>query len=827
MKKLSYLLIVLIVGLSALLISCLTTTPSESATDNTPQETASVKPSKPQETVQVVPPSVENLSGTESAWLPGQVQDKLKSNMQEYLGLRTVVDSNAEKNLKKLQAESESGARDENTAIELGKITTAKYGLFSKIRKTSYGYSITVDYTDLTTGVQVASATSKEYSKSEYLYGSTGAVDEVTLALANKLDIKLNNQTKNLLATGSAGFSVDDQLALAKQNEEQYQKLMRQYDEDLKKLSVSNDLSAIENKKKIEAEKALLAEKQKSEQKRLAELAAQKQQAESDAKLEAERSIELKTQRDNLAAQAATKAAEVRRLKLDKQGVLGQINVIESKKKALVEIRQAVEARCVELYDQMKKDKKAEEEKIRNAPWSSVELNNGQPTEAARQRRELKIATSNDNLQNKFFADCDGVLKAASLQDVSLLAEIRADQKALEKARTVSSLSDELKINYGLYDGSKNGWVTYLNLYSEGVLLYSDSFLLGYEALTGKKAPNLAKEMNDTVINEYANTVDMYNSLLTRGDPILYYELDYIVKAENDDKPSQYVFLFNRIRAINTISGKTVQTTTLAKTQAKTMTPAQDLREFVGIVTKEKAKYNPTKYKVESYMVSKNLSRSEAINTIIKEDELLSQYKVMGITMISISGKNFEMLSTEVTQKLYTLVMGKNPSSFKGDKLPVECVSWYDAVQFCNALSNKFGLSPVYTINGTTVTQNASANGFRLPTEAEWEYAAKGGENFTYAGSSNINEVAWYYGNSNYRTHSVAQKKANGYGLYDMSGNVLEWCWDVNPRSGNGRCLRGGSWYNDADNCGVSYRYWSHADSRCSYMGFRVVRNIK
>ena len=158
---------------------------------------------------------------------------------------------------------------------------------------------------------------------------------------------------------------------------------------------------------------------------------------------------------------APERAEQVRQLKLEKQGVLGQINVIESKKKALIEIRQAVEARCLELFEQMTKDKKTEEEKIRNAPWSSVELNNGQPTEAAKQRRENKIVANKKNLTEKFFTDCDGVKKAAEPQDAALLAEIRADLNALEIVRTVSSLSDELKVTFGEYDGSRNGWNAY------------------------------------------------------------------------------------------------------------------------------------------------------------------------------------------------------------------------------------------------------------------------------------------------------------------------------------------------------------------------------
>ena len=207
--------------------------------------------------VQVIIQESINLAGSEAAWLPGQIQDKLKANFQEYLGMKTVVDSKSEAALKKLQAESESAARDESTAIELGKITTAKFAVFTKLRKTGTGYTISIDFTDLTTGEQMASTTSKEYSKAEYLYGSTGAVDELTLALANKLGIKISDLNKNLLASGSASFSLDDQLALARQNEEQFRKQMSAYDAELSKLMTSNDINAIQNKNRIEAEKAL------------------------------------------------------------------------------------------------------------------------------------------------------------------------------------------------------------------------------------------------------------------------------------------------------------------------------------------------------------------------------------------------------------------------------------------------------------------------------------------------------------------------------------------------------------------------------------------
>ncbi len=174
------------------------------------------------------------------------------------------------------------------------------------------------------------------------------------------------------------------------------------------------------------------------------------------------------------------------------------------------------------------------------------------------------------------------------------------------------------------------------------------------------------------------------------------------------------------------------------------------------------------------------------------------------------------------------------------DNNPVMEISWYGAIVFCNYLSEMEGLTPVYDLNDWSCNWNA--NGYRLPTEAEWEYAARGGnqsQGYKYSGSNNVDEVAWYSSNSGGHTHEIGTKQPNELGIYDMSGNVWEWCWDwysssyyssspqdnpKGPDSGSYRVLRGGSWYYDANFVRVAYRGNLNPGFTSHGRGFRILR---
>ena len=215
-----------------------------------------------------------------------------------------------------------------------------------------------------------------------------------------------------------------------------------------------------------------------------------------------------------------------------------------------------------------------------------------------------------------------------------------------------------------------------------------------------------------------------------------------------------------------------------------------------------------------------------------------------------VSLPSFLMSIYEITQEQYQSVMDSNPAYFKfGDNYPVESVSWYDAMNFCNKLSDMAGFERCYNDTTYLFSCDFSKNGFRLPTEAEWEYACRvGTETEYYTGndlgsdgwtSTDLDVAGWYDGNSDNKTHSVGQKVPNAWGLYDMHGNVWEWCNDwydskyyslspsydpTGPSSVSNRVLRGGGWNNSTTYCRSASRFGDNPALKLNILGFRVVR---
>ena len=204
--------------------------------------------------------------------------------------------------------------------------------------------------------------------------------------------------------------------------------------------------------------------------------------------------------------------------------------------------------------------------------------------------------------------------------------------------------------------------------------------------------------------------------------------------------------------------------------------------------------------------------------------------------------RDFFLGTTEVTQGFYEYIVGENPSRFRhcGASCPVENVSFFDVVHFLNTLSDREKLPRCYRGSPPDVQfVGMECLGYRLPSEAEWEYAARASESFLLAGGNEPDEVAWHKGNAQERTHPVGQKRPNSFGLYDMSGNVLEWCTDwyweyttenktdpIHHIQTESKVGRGGSWFEDAMQSRISERYYEDPKFQYDLLGFRIAQTI-
>ena len=291
-------------------------------------------------------------------------------------------------------------------------------------------------------------------------------------------------------------------------------------------------------------------------------------------------------------------------------------------------------------------------------------------------------------------------------------------------------------------------------------------------------------------------------------------------------------------------------------------------------------KINLTQKEIESILnllikdieeISKKRNNNQQIESILSETAMYKKKNIEVKDMVLVKGGEYkpsflkeekeifdiEVCKYQVTQAMWEEIMGNNPSTFKGGNKPVNMISWWGAIEYCNKLSEKYGLIPVYDLSrwteqilmikqldGKVVAPDEAdflkTEGFRLPTDIEWEWFARGGKigqktgsfNYKYSGSNNIDEVAWYFKNSSINKksskeiHEVALKKANQLGIYDCSGNLWEWIYDIDENFGKRRKIRGGCYYSDPEVCTVLFCHSELSAKTFDNIGFRVVRTV-
>ena len=763
----------------------------------------------------IVVSSGENLSAAERAWLPASVKDELESNLQSYTKYSFV--SSSESKIKELQKKSETAGFDEKSAIELGKLTSAGHAIFVITRKTGNSYTVTAELTNLTTGKVVAKSVSSAKKKIDTVSAIDGsAVDEVTIDLCQKLGVSLTNTQKYLLQNGSLNVSGTDQMALYNQEVENYNKQISNFDAEIAKLMKSNSIDAITQKQKLESEKALAEEKRKAAEANKLRLAEIEKAKKEEAAATAGRTEEQQKKILEVSKSVNEKAAELRKLKTENLSALGKIKLVEAKKAALIEIRNNVKNEQKAISVNYKKEYDAKIAEVKNAPWRTAEKDeDGKPAKEAIRERENKVLSLERERDKVCLAAQKKIAQATYDNQVAVMADILIDEENMpQTSYYANNLNNNLRVKIGNYSRSNDGWKVNYTVLCDGVEIGSSEGFIEYSALEKFIPSGMGK----------FDAVDMYDSLFKCGEPVLTFEISYTVK-EDPLEISTYTFSFSKLKCFDT---NTVAVDAFGALKAKNNTTAGE--KFTKI-----RKIRPGNDWGEKGYKERVIAKER--EAIAKERE-----KILA-DLVKIPGVNYKIGKTEVTQRLYKKVMGSNPSENKGDDKPVENVSWYDAIYFCNKLSEEFGYKPVYSVDGISdvrkwnytphngdsirgeVTQNTKANGFRLPTVEVWEYAARGGQNYTYSGSNDLDEVGWA-SKSWDKTHTVGYKKANGYGFYDMSGNVWEWCWDVDPSRSDHRYNRGGSFYiRGYNDCEISSRRSYFDNIRFYDLGFRIVCN--
>ncbi|MDE7291000.1 MAG: hypothetical protein K2N58_03040 [Treponemataceae bacterium] len=503
------------------------------------------------------------LTNIQDSWLSNHLQNLIEENLQKYTDFTTVVDEAAERKVKEQQRRSESTAHSESDIIEIGKLVNAKYALFSYARKAGNAYTLTIHFTNLTTGVQRASITSRQYGKLEELYAHPGAVDEVTLALCERLGIILSTAQKYVLQHGEAELTINQQIELERKEQERFRQQMKDLDKQIIALKTSTEVDAETQQKKLEALRAMNEQKLKAAQEREKRLREDQKKRQADMVAEESRKKESIQRRNKMSAEIEIKVKNLRATKVQNANIMERIAFLETRKKTFNELQNELAKRKEEIDHAADEEFNLKKAEIEARPWRAAELADGEPTATAKERRNGEIESIMKKL--KMQAEKEKFIVEKELQPTSraLLDEIITDYRNLENITvTISSIRNEKDVQYsiGTFNGDKNYWPVLLYFYNDGkesIGQYQTS--ISYQTVTGKKPFSemsfyYNKEQEEEAYNDFLDTVDMYNSLFARTVPVLTYEVDYTVEPWTI--PSQYRICFKKLRIKDTQSEK-------------------------------------------------------------------------------------------------------------------------------------------------------------------------------------------------------------------------------------------------------------------------------
>lgn len=492
---------------------------------------------------------VADVPSSEQNWLGVSVADKLETNLTHYTDFVFINRVN-QKQILDIQKEYEGQIYDSSTALKVGELVQANYGLFVTIKKGGSKYTVTIRYTDLTSGKNITTVNGNGDSTDELYIGHGCTIDLLTIDLCDALNIPLTQTEKYIIMNGEKDLTADQKAKLYDEKIKLFEAQIVDLNKKIESASVSSDIKDDTYKKMLESEKKLADEKLRvvrENQRRAEEEAAKRRE---DAERDAKRSAAQREKIEEMSLELKKKYEILRSKKLDNEPILGRIKVIELKKKALLEIQADIDQEIEILNIQTNEKIEKKHDEIMNRPISVVEQGEYADTLSegakANRAREFELAKQEiiDNLKDDAKHLNDELIK----ENKKLLNEIHKDYNGLKNV-VVSSLSDDLTVDFGNYDGNKGGWPLFITVKSDDIIIFKTKAFLSYKELTGKE---FIRDSRDPNYKEFAIDVDTYESLFLRGEPILTFEIEYTVSPYAPEHPSKYKFKFHYLKYYDT-----------------------------------------------------------------------------------------------------------------------------------------------------------------------------------------------------------------------------------------------------------------------------------